>query len=287
MREQTPMVYVTKKQETVREYLNSIAKNGIISMSYKEIADNTGVTYPTAKRLVEKFGFVVETDTPRLKQYVMENTVDGYIAMSVKDIADKTGYSLVTVRRRLKKWEIKAFDDRALNGIRTSKKDRNKEIFEEFKKNPYLTYDDIGKKYGISRQRVEQIVRNNIDRSDKLPFSRESMEKMEKMLEYYEMNPYEKSLFDCLRKFDIGNNVFYKYLKMANDIRAEKLQYYYQNDRKKRQDMIVSLLKETDLTYEKIAKECNLSMGFVQQINRKYNVRPILKRNKRSGKKED
>ena len=281
------MVYVTKKQENVREYLNSIAKNGIISMSYKEIADNTGITYSTAKRLVKKFGFVVDTDTPRLRQYVMKNTVDGYIAMSIKDIANETGYSLVSVRRKLKKWEIKAFDDRALNGKKTSKKDRNKEIFAEFKKNPYLTYDDIGKKYGISRQRVEQIVRNNIDRSNKLPFSRESIEKVEKMLGYYETNPYEKNLFDCLRKFDVGSNVFYKYLKIANDKRAENLQDYYRIDRNKRQEMIVSLLKETDLTYDKIAEKCNLSMSFIQQINRKYNIRPVLKRNKRSDKKEN
>ena len=83
----------------------------------------------------------------KIDEYILANKEN----LKIEDLCEKFNLSIPTVYRHLR-----------MNGAKV-KKEKNTHRMEEMQKlrDEGKTYEEIGKIYGISRQRVEQIIHNH------------------------------------------------------------------------------------------------------------------------------
>lgn len=146
------------------------------------------------------------------------------------------------------------------------------EIVNYLVEHPGITLQEIGNNFGISRERVRQILK--IENKNIKDFRIKNIKNEKRILEFLENNKYE---------FATAKDIINQYNKTFSD--ENKLTYnilsnYNWKDYIKRgpkentkTNKIVDLLKDNTLLIKDIAKECNVYPTYVCVVNKRYNVR--------------
>lgn len=206
----------------------------------------------------------------------MENTKDDVtrFLMAVKDgklvpytkkeVMAKTGCSYYTLKNEAIRMDLEFLDGRGEH-LKLSN-DHTEEILNLLRENPAITYKEIAKRVGLSRQRVYQIVKENGGKKSEQVLRSASKQRVDRMLKYYQINPPESSRTSALLRFKVDLRTYQRYVEIYG--RTKDVQNFEKIHKRgvSKADQIRELLQTTDHSVTKIARQCGTSVSYVCQV---------------------
>lgn len=212
--------------------------------------------------------------------YLNRLQTDGYISDPVNTVADKLGVSCSLIRKvagemgiHFKRKELKC---RYAPGL----KNYSGQIRQILEANPDISYADLGKMLGVSRQRACVLVKKLGIRKE--PKNR--TQKQNKRIAYavahaaFDDTIDKITLSRFLRERGINYRAFKRYAASHSDDPAFMDFYCRMQKKESLADKIAKYLKRTDLSFSEIAKRLNTSQQYVSKINRIRNIRERRRR---------
>ncbi len=215
-----------------------------------------------------------------VREYLYANQKDGKVVVPIKEVASDLNCSVSLIRLIAKDMQL-SFPRRAYN-----KKEGNINMIRAFyEEDPDITYEEIGKRMGLSRQRICAIVRKNglVKKTPKL-----RKKTREEIYEAIRAIPCsEKQVSVYIQNCGICYKEFVKFKKMfADDPDLIKFLRYFKEKNPTKIDLIRDCLINTDLNETDIAEKFNVKQQYVSRVNRRYGCREKYKRYKRSPEPE-
>lgn len=139
-----------KIMDSRKSYILANAK----SKTLCEIAQALSISQMTARGIYERMGLPVLSNCGRRKEALKNFILSSHNEKSISDIADECGFSYATVARACRELGVKPF--RLKTGRKKTTASRD-EMIECLARNGF-TYESIGDAFGVTRQRIEQII---------------------------------------------------------------------------------------------------------------------------------
>ena len=144
---------MTERQKTMESRKSYILANAK-TKTLGEIAQALSISQMTARGIYERLGLPALSNCGRRREALKSCILLSYKEKSVREIADECGFSYVTVARACRELGVKPFRPRT--GRKKTIYSRD-EMIECLARNGF-TYESIGDAFGVTRQRIEQIV---------------------------------------------------------------------------------------------------------------------------------
>lgn len=139
-----------KIMDSRKSYILANAK----SKTLGEIAQALSISQMTARGIYERMGLPVLSSCARKKEALKSFILSSHKKKSISEIADECGFSYATVAMACRELGVKPFRPKTGRKKTTASRD---EMIECLAMNGF-TYESIGDAFGVTRQRIEQIV---------------------------------------------------------------------------------------------------------------------------------
>ena len=139
-----------KIMESRKSYILANAKTKTLG----EIAQALSISQMTVRGIYERMGLPVFSNCTRKREALKSRILSSHGEKSISEIADECGFSYVTVARACRELGVKPLRPKTGRKKTISSRD---EMIECLARNGF-TYESIGDVFGITRQRIEQIV---------------------------------------------------------------------------------------------------------------------------------
>ncbi len=215
--------------------------------------------------------------TDRVVKYLTANQSNGYIDERSDAIACKLEVSYALVAKIAKTLGIRFKREYKMRRYAPKQDIYVAKIKEMLRENPGMTFEEMGNRLGVSRQRAHYILQKcGIEKSR----NGQGYKQEQKILELIRTTEIPEDIGDmCVSNFlklkGINYHTFKKYIDIhADDPEVIAFMSRFNARYKRRIAVIIKYLKETGLMIKDIAKELNETESRISRINRRYNIRP-------------
>ena len=144
---------MTERQKIMESRKRYILANAKIK-TLGEIAQALSISQMTARGIYELMGIPALSNCARKREALKSRILSSHREKSISEIADECGFSYVTVARTCRELGVKPLRPKTGRKKITASRD---EMIECLARNGF-TYESIGDAFGVTRQRIEQIV---------------------------------------------------------------------------------------------------------------------------------
>lgn len=208
----------------------------------------------------------------KIKYYLLNTTLCMEEITKRCDCKEAYVRQLYSIMKKTNELDEKHFRERKHDYSEEEKK--RKEIVNYIKEHPNITLQKAGDHFGITRERVRQVLNKenenikNFKNHDLV--NKEIAKEINQIRNFCEEN---RGIFKTQKELINAYNFKYPNKKITyNKLILYKISLsdYFPEPMSHE---IIKLLKETKMRITEIAKKCNTSIGYVYQVNKKYNAR--------------
>ena len=273
-----------KKHKCIEFFLEHSKDGRIVDTTYEDASKVLGVSFNYLYKVAREYGFSFRGSNNAKEQTLTKQmralAKDGVLYCTCQEFIKQYGGSYHTVSRIADR-EGFTFKDPNKNSERT---EQNIKKITEMLTGSVMTYQEIGEALGISRQRVEQIMKKHgILKTAK--YRGQSEETVEKIIYALDHLPYGRNISATAFAKEVGVNydslMTYVNRLGADNEKAVAFNDCFRKDEPAKADKIRELLRTTDLPCIEIAKRIGSPVSYVSRINRNENIRPARRGGKR------
>ena len=275
-----------KKHKCIEFFLRHSKDGRIVDTTYEHASKMLGVSYNYLYKVAKEYGFSF-CDSNNAKEQILVKQMralakDGVLYCTCQEFIKQYGGSYHTVSRIADREGFTFKDPNKL--LISEHTEQNVKKITEMLKAGAATYQEIGDALGISKQRVEQIMKKYGIRKQ-AKYRGQSMETVEKIVYALDHLPYGRDISATAFAKEAGVNydslMAYVNRLDADDKRAIAFNDCFRKDEPAKADKIRELLRTTDLLCVEIAERIGSPVSYVSRINRNENIRPARRGGKR------